>query len=178
MTIQQSVCSVLQQLSGSLEQLADNVYSMPIPVLSGATIGQHTRHVLEMFTCVESGLESGIINYEKRARDYQLETSLNEALRVTAAITAALRNTNTELVLEAGFDEKSNSLILFSTNYYRELAYNIEHAIHHMALMKIGIMVISSTALPESYGVASSTIKYRNTKQSLLQKEGDPATRT
>jgi hypothetical protein len=68
---------------------------------------------------------------------------------------------NKSLVLEAGFDENSYELNKIPTNYFREIAYNLEHAIHHMALIKIGIQEVSAIQLPDGYGVASSTLKYR-----------------
>ena len=68
---------------------------------------------------------------------------------------------NKELILEAGFDENSFELNQLPTNYFREIAYNLEHAIHHMELIKIGINEVAAVKLPEGYGVASSTIKYR-----------------
>jgi len=47
------------------------------------------------------------------------------------------------------------------TNALRELAYNIEHAIHHMAIIKIGINEVSPyILLPSAFGVASSTIRH------------------
>lgn len=60
-----------------------------------------------------------------------------------------------DLVLEAGFDEKSVELNLIPTNYFREIAYNLEHAIHHMAPIKIGIHEVADLVLPAGYGVAS-----------------------
>ena len=47
------------------------------------------------------------------------------------------------------------------TNYYRELAYNLEHTIHHMALIRVGIAEVSSLSVPENFGVAYSTLKFR-----------------
>jgi hypothetical protein len=38
--------------------------------------------------------------------------------------------------------------------------YNLEHTIHHMALIRIGISEVSDIRLSENYGVASSTIKH------------------
>ena len=47
------------------------------------------------------------------------------------------------------------------SNYYREVMYNLEHAIHHHALIKIGIQQFTAIELPESFGVAPSTMQYR-----------------
>jgi hypothetical protein len=47
------------------------------------------------------------------------------------------------------------------TNYYREMAYNLEHTIHHMALIRTGINDVSRISVPENFGVAISTMKYR-----------------
>ena len=48
-----------------------------------------------------------------------------------------------------------------TTNYYREIAYNLEHTIHHMALIRVGLRELGDIAVDDSYGVASSTLKYR-----------------
>lgn len=162
MTIQQSVHSVLKQLEDSLVQLPDKQYFQKVDTLSGATIGQHVRHVVEMFLCLEQGYFTGIVNYEKRKRDILIETSSVKAIEIIHHINAHFQPDNKELILQAGFDENSDELISFPTNYFREIAYNLEHAIHHMALIKIGIREVSDIQLPEGYGVASSTMKYQS----------------
>lgn len=161
MTLQQSVKNIFQQLQNSLVQLSDKQYSQIIDTLSGATIGQHVRHVVEMFVCLQNGYAIGIVNYEKRKRDITIETSKDVAIHLMQDVNESLFSNNKDLILEAGFDENSNELNRLPTNYFREIAYNLEHAIHHMALIKIGIREISDIQLPEGYGVASSTIKYR-----------------
>ena len=71
------------------------------------------------------------------------------------------------MILEAGFAENSSDLNQIPTNYFREIAYNLEHAIHHMALIKIGINEVSDIILPQTFGVALSTIKYRQQALSI-----------
>lgn len=162
MTIQQAVHEILNQLEGSIVQLTDGQYCQGVDTLSGASIGQHVRHVVEMFVCLEHGYCTGIVNYEKRKREIVIETSSEKAIEIIHHINTHLCPNNKELILEAGFDENSNELISFPTNYFREIAYNLEHAIHHMALIKIGIREVSDIQLSDGYGVASSTIKYRS----------------
>lgn len=161
MTIQQSVQAIFQQLEDSLVKLTNVQYCQQVDILSGATVGQHVRHVVEMFVCLQDGYETGIVNYENRKRDITIESSNEAALKLMQHIKASLFADNKELILEAGFDENSFDLNQIPSNYFREIAYNLEHAIHHMALIKIGISEVSDIVLPTGYGVASSTIKYR-----------------
>lgn len=163
MTIQQSVRVIFQQLEDSLEQLTNEQYCKRIATLSGATVGQHVRHVVEMFFCLQDGYTTGVVNYENRKRDIAIESSNDLAIQLMQNLNKSLYAENKDLLLEAGFDENSFELNQIPTNYFREIAYNLEHAIHHMALIKIGINEVSEIILPSGYGVASSTIKYRQT---------------
>jgi len=66
------------------------------------------------------------------------------------------------LQLEVGYDRDSEECQIISTNYQRELTYNIEHAVHHMAIMKIGIREVAAyVKLPTDFGIAVSTIRYK-----------------
>jgi hypothetical protein len=161
MRLQQSIQNVFVQLSASLELLSDGQYVYASKILSNATIGQHVRHIIEMFSCLEEGYEAGIVNYEKRKRDRKIETEKTFAIALLKKIYEGLDKQNKPLIMEAVYDEDSNELLPFDTNYYREVAYNLEHTIHHMALIKVGIQEVSDIEIPEGFGVASSTIKFR-----------------
>jgi hypothetical protein len=39
--------------------------------------------------------------------------------------------------------------------------FNIEHCVHHQAVIKIGLIYLEKTELSESFGAAKSTIEYR-----------------
>jgi hypothetical protein len=161
MQLQQTIQNVFVQLSGSLEQLSNEQYVYAGKTLSNATIGQHVRHIIEMFICLEDGYECGTVNYEKRKRDIKIETERDFAISLLKKVYDNLHKENKQLVLEAAYNDDSDELMEFDTNYYREIAYNLEHTIHHMALIKVGIREISDIEVPEGFGVASSTIKYR-----------------
>ena len=125
------------------------------------TIGQHVRHIIELFKCLERGYTSGTIDYEKRKRDIEIETNKETACNLLQQIFRSLNRPNKELLLVASYDDDANRPIIISTNYQREVAYNLEHTIHHMALIRIGIAEVSDLVLSEDFGVASSTIKHR-----------------
>ena len=167
MQLQQAVNNIFVQLSDTLGQLSDQQYSQPCTTLFNNTIGQHVRHIIELFQCLEKGYEGGVVNYEKRKRDTNIETDRSLAGKLLLEIHGGLSKDNKTLQLEASYDDTSNAPITIDTNYFREIAYNLEHTIHHMALIRVGITEISSVQLPEDFGVASSTVKYR--KQQCAQ---------
>ena len=161
MQLQQAVNNIFVQLADSLNQLSQEEYSQPCKTLFNNTIGQHVRHIIELFQCLEKGYESGVVNYEKRKRDTAIESDKELASRLLLEVHGGLSKENKVLTLEASYDDHTTEPILFDTNYNREIAYNLEHTIHHMALIRVGINEISSIELPEDFGVASSTVKYR-----------------
>jgi hypothetical protein len=163
MQLEQTLQNVFGQLSESLQLLSPDQYTKAIPTLSNASIGQHVRHIIEMFQCLEAGYETGVVNYEKRKRDPLIETNKDLAIELLQAIYKNLNRENKELILEAAYDETNDKVARVNSNYQREIIYNLEHTVHHMALVKIGIREVSNLSLPEGYGVASSTIKFRQT---------------
>jgi len=161
MHLQKAILNVFGQLTASLELLNDSQYVYGSKILSNATIGQHVRHIIEMFICLEEGYAGGIVNYENRKRDIIIETQKDVAIALLNKIYEGLNRKNKPLVLQAAYKEDTEELVDFDTNYYREIVYNLEHTIHHMALIKVGIREVSDIEIPDGFGVASSTIKFR-----------------
>lgn len=161
MQLQDAVNNIFVQLSDTLAQLSEEEYVQPCSTLFNNTIGQHVRHIIELFQCLETGYESELVNYEKRKRDFEIETNKHFATELLQNIYRNLNRPNKELVLEACYNDNSAESITLTTNYYREIAYNLEHTIHHMALIRVGISEVSTLQLSDDFGVASSTVKYR-----------------
>ena len=161
MQLQQAVKNVFVQLSGTIRLLSPSQYVQQCGNLGNNTIGQHVRHVIELFQCLESGYPDNSVNYEKRKRDVVIETDKDLALQLLQDIYNQLDRPDKELVLHASYDDHSDESISIPTNYFREIAYNLEHTIHHMALIRVGIKEVSDIELPDEFGVASSTVKYR-----------------
>lgn len=161
MHLRLAVQNAFGQMKEVMDQLTDAQYNQPCENLSGATIGQHTRHIIEMYQCLLNGVQNGIVNYEDRQRDIRIETDKHFATALLAEIEAAIAQPNCPLHLYAGFDTDSQEQVQLDTNFYREIAYNLEHTIHHMALIKVGLLGFPGLRIPEGYGVASSTIKYK-----------------
>ena len=159
--LQKAINNVFLQLTASGGQLTDEQYVHQCQTLTGATIGKHVRHVIELFQSLQNGYEHGIVNYDSRKRDSRIENEKQLALSLLNEIRADLNKKDKDLSLETSYDEDSGEVVFIKTNYNREIVYNLEHAIHHMALIRIGINEVSSVELPENFGVAPSTIRYR-----------------
>ena len=161
MLLEQPISDLLAQLRWVTQELSDGQYTEPIPVLNGATLGQHLRHILEFFQELDKGYNLGIVNHDQRKRDYLIETSRAIAIEQIEKIRQGLCKPDHDLFLvnEMGIDDPVE--VKINTNYCRELIYNFEHMVHHMALMRIGIVTLTGIGLPEEFGVAASTIKFR-----------------
>ncbi len=161
MELQNAVRRVFKLLTDSLDKLAEEQYNYRCENLSGNTIGQHVRHIIEMFQRLELGYQTGEINYDNRKRDKQIEADKSYATRLINDIVQQIEKENRNLSLMIFPDEMPAKPERISTSYFREIVYNLEHTIHHMALIRVGLREIGGIPVDESYGVSSSTIKFR-----------------
>lgn len=158
MTLFKSSVDTLEQFKSILGKLPKDSYAAPCEVLSQATIGQHTRHVIELYLCLIQGYDNGQVSYDKRQRNKRIENEVSFAIEQLDYIQVHLEKPDRKVKMEYELNGVGNSM---SSNYYREVMYNLEHAIHHHALIKIGIKYFTEMELPESFGVAPSTMHYR-----------------
>lgn len=142
-----------------LDQLDAKKYTFCNPELSNATIGEHTRHIIELYQSLIENYELGIINYDKRKRNIVIQTSIEEARVAIEGILAKIEAPNKDLQLENGVQKTNFSV---QTNYFRELLYNLEHSIHHQALIKVAVLKYQDIVLPENFGIAKSTIEFKS----------------
>lgn len=148
----------LDELIGLLSKLSDKDYCTPCCELSDATIGEHTRHIIEMFQCLENNYDSAVVNYDNRERNIRVQTSTECAIEKMNEIKTQLGRPNKTLHLQQFINGDE---INIESNYSRELLYNLEHCIHHQALIKVALRACE-VQVDENFGVASSTIEYRN----------------
>ncbi len=164
LVLKQPCLLILKQLRDLVGDIQPQDFTRPSRTLRDSTIGQHVRHTLEFFLCFERGFKEGVVNYDKRAHDKTIENDNGAALLAIDSVTAfvnALEN-DKPLKLQLSYDTGNSVPVTVDTNANRELIYNIEHAIHHMAIIKIGLCEIAPyIELPHDFGVATSTIRHR-----------------
>lgn len=153
-----SVNNTLNELKKVLFQLSVENYTQPIQNLGNSSIGQHNRHVIELFQCLMTGYETGVINYDNRNRNYLIESNIEYANQTIDLIICDLEKPNKSITLEQFLN---GELVTIETNYFRELLYNLEHCIHHQALIKVALYDMNEVTVDASFGVAPSTIEYK-----------------
>lgn len=163
MHLAKAAINILNQLANLTTRISAPDFTRSSALLSGSTIGQHVRHTLEFFVCLESGCRTGLVNYDQRDHDKSIETDKALALSVirkASEFVSGLKE-NKPLVLKAGCRPEDETGVSVETNIHRELMYNIEHAVHHMAIIKIAIREIAPyVPLEVDFGVAASTLRH------------------
>lgn len=135
-----------------------NRYPEPCTALSNASIGQHTRHIIELYQCLIAGYITGEIKYDDRKRDLLLENDITVAVDAIKEIQLNLEQPDKMVRI---FCHTEDSSVCIESNYYREVLYNLEHCIHHQALIKVALLSIKDIEIADGFGVAPSTLQYR-----------------
>jgi hypothetical protein len=104
------------------------------------------------------GYQAGVVNYDQRDRDATIETDPDFALMKMVKLVSTLPQDDVRLRIQS--QHPTGDVFLDSTAY-REILYCLEHCIHHMALIKVGLLELGIANIPENFGVAYSTIAYK-----------------
>jgi len=153
----ESFLGQLNELSLLLHKLHSGDYTHKSAMLGDTSIGQHVRHIIELTQSLLQGYTEGIVNYDARKRDIQIETEKDFAQHCIRQLSSSLYRPDKPLLLVQGND-MANTV---SSYYYRELMYNTEHTIHHKALIRVALREMQLTLVGDDFGVAPSTIRYR-----------------
>lgn len=151
----------LQSLGDLLLVLNDEQYNQKIDHLGNASIGGHTRHIIELVKCTLNGYEIDQVDYFNRSRDFELETNRLFAHVTLDQLESAIRMPDKLLTLLTEKLDEAATTTSVTTTYYREILYNAEHAIHHLALIKVALLEMNLDLVEKYFGVAYSTIKYK-----------------
>lgn len=135
-------------------------YQQPIAEMSNGTIGKHTRHFLECYQCLLEQSMTGEICYDNRPRNILIEENPQVALAVLEDIIEKIKavDVSKKLILKTSLPTETPIL----TNLNRELLHNYEHTTHHLALIRVGLVLLDmADTIPENFGLANATIQHR-----------------
>lgn len=150
----------IKSLRNLLLLLNNQQYNQKVTHLGNASIGGHTRHIIELLKCVIEGYNTGKVDYINRQRNLLLETDRQLAMQELHLLTRQIIQPDKQMHLVTECD----TLSVVSTSYYREIVYNAEHTVHHLALIKVALREMELNITSDDFGMAASTIKYLSTQ--------------
>lgn len=150
----------IKSLRNLLLLLNNQQYNQKVTHLGNASIGGHTRHIIELLKCVIEGYNTGKLDYINRQRNLLLETDRQLAMQELHLLTRQIIQPDKQMHLVTECD----TLSVVSTSYYREIVYNAEHTVHHLALIKVALREMELNITSDDFGMAASTIKYLSTQ--------------
>ena len=157
--------SKLKEIKSLLVKFRNEQYMAPQGILNGATVGQHFRHILEFYICLKKGSELGIVSYDERERNVLIETDIEYATIKIDDIIGFIENIDVQrlIKMKANYAISAEESTLIESSILRELAYALDHTIHHLAIIKIALSTqLDELGISEDFGVAPSTVRYKN----------------
>lgn len=154
----QEAKTILLSTLNMLNHLNYDDYTTKIHLLGDSSIGEHTRHIIELFQQLMEGYEHGEVDYDKRKRNPEIQQNIDCAIESLADIISSLEKQNKEIRLSGAVLGEELDI---RSCYHRELLYNIEHCVHHQAIIKIGLLFLEKDIVCEGFGVAESTKIYK-----------------
>src|SRR6266700_7533174 len=167
-SLNSAVNDVLQQGCVFLDRIGDETYARPLEGKPAASLGAHYRHVLDHFLCRAEGIRTGQVNYDRRRRNAQLESSVTCARLITEGLIDELGGLSCEILqrecavtYSVGYGETEAEAV--RSNLAREVMFCVGHAIHHYAILRL-LCAGVGMRLPSEFGVAPSTLEHLETE--------------
>jgi uncharacterized damage-inducible protein DinB len=173
MNCKQGTDIILRQMTGLLEKLDEDIYAKPLELFNGSSIGQHFRHVLDFYDCLFKGLAAGRIDYTGRQRDVRMEQEPLYAACIMEAYArqaAEVEESHTVEILADFSSDFNEERPAVQSTVARELMFAYDHAVHHLAMIKMGLKVTANKVeVNPEIGVAPSTLKHWKEQHSKMK---------
>lgn len=154
--------SLLRQGIVLLEGLSGSLYADRRG--AWAPVGAQYRHVIEHYQALFSGLLTGRVNYDARARDPRLESSREEAIQATRECLGRLEmleehpDRSIEVQMDAGGGTGRPEWRRSSLG--RELQFLASHTVHHYAMIRL-LLEGAGAGVDPLLGMAPSTLAHQ-----------------
>ena len=159
--------NIIAQLAELVQSIQPDEFSRKLDILSGSTIGQHVRHIVEFYMELDNGYGACDVCYDNRKRKLELETSPTAVIDQLKEIIDSIKqyDTKRELLIKTNHNVDSTNQAVSKSTVSREIVYALDHTIHHLAIIKIAIQVeFPHIKLSKNIGVAPSTVRYTETE--------------
>ncbi len=153
---------ILRQGLDLLGQISDDAYrAQP---MGQSAVGVHVRHFLNFYENFLHGLGTGMIDYDHRKRDREVEgvraVALDRLAMLIGTFEIAPMDGLRELLVRQDTLLPANDPRAWAqSTVHRELQCLIGHTIHHYALIALTLRIQGIATAP-TFGYAPSTVEY------------------
>ena len=160
-------------LSALLEQLRAVIMDMPVSMyrarpaarVSGS-VGEHVRHCLDHVSALVAAMYGDELSYDRRSRGTTVENERGSAADEISRLVSRLEGRaairlDRPVTLWSLLDA-DGAAVAIRTTVGREIAFVIQHTIHHCALIAV-LLEWQGMGVPAGFGLAPSTAKARAT---------------
>jgi len=154
-----------------LMAMTNEQYCMSAKPYITSCIGEHLRHVLDLYYVLKEHVE--VIDYDVRRRGALVEscrmTGLSELEHIkTWLLTLQPHMMNNKIMMSTEVSVIDTLVAQVETSLIRELIFVSAHAIHHYALMDISAKLCDFNT-PKNIGIAPATLTALRNDSSCVQ---------
>lgn len=162
-----SIIGSLEAIEQSLtlcEKLDHTSYNFKAVPHVQSSIGEHLRHILDMFLALMNQANIGVIDYDHRRRGDPVESNLSVGVSELSDVKIWLRKlTNKQLdssvTILSEATISTQKICEMTSTLRRELLFVSSHTIHHLAIIKV-ITTHCDIETNEHLGYAPATATY------------------
>lgn len=124
--------------------------------------GAHIRHILDHFQALRDGFPSGLVDYDCRSRQSEVETNrrlAKQELLDTKLWLHSLSENTQPLKVKSEVSLCECCTVTIDSDRARELLYVLNHTVHHMAYVAL-LLKFNGVVVNDSIGLAPATASH------------------
>ncbi len=154
----------LDQMMTFIKELTDSEYQYIAAPWFDSSIGQHLRHIVDLYLALMSPSTDHKINYDVRRRGAKVETSRATGLKELTDIRHWLtqittHDMNQDVLVSTEVTLSCQQTDVFKSSYGRELCFASSHLTHHLAIMA-AIAKMAGVEVNPTLGLAPATATF------------------
>jgi len=162
----------IDQMTAFISGLNDAEYQYSAAPWFDSSIGQHLRHIVDLFLALKDRTNTDNINYDIRRRGAAIETVRKIGLIELYEIRQWMNNIsneeiNQEICVSTEVAISSQQTETFVSSFGRELCFASSHLTHHLAIMAV-IAKMAGKEVDPTLGLAPATATFARTQEAAL----------
>ncbi len=154
----------IEQSLALCDLLDDNSYNYKATPYVQSSIGEHLRHILDMYLALIRQPQTRVIDYDHRRRGAPVESDLKAGISELQNIHSWLTTLNAvnldkPVTILSETSVSTQKICELPSSLRRELLFVASHTIHHLAIIKV-IATHANIATGEHLGYAPATATY------------------